>query len=303
MDGGVGSVIGGVIGAGGSLLGGKKAAKSADQATAAQLQMFDKVQQNLAPYMNFGTGTLPVLNAMLGISSPAAATTAAGTPGATTTTSPTSTGTMFSGAAPTFTGAVPQTRWDNMMLRGKDIRPILEEVSKIRPLSPDEQRMYNALVIPSANQATTTTTPAATSQGFDSSSIQAALENLPGYQFTKTQGLKSVQNAAAARGLGISGAALKGAADFATGLADNTFGNQFNRLLESAKLGANAAAGVGSAATGMSGGIANSIMTGGQAQAAGTMGAGNAIANSIYAGNIYGNRNSPWLNPDTGVWQ
>lgn len=57
---------------------------------------------------------------------------------------------------------------------------------------------------------------------------QATLESLPGYQFTKTQGLKAVQNSAAARGLGVSGAALKGAATFATGLADSTYTNQFN---------------------------------------------------------------------------
>lgn len=57
---------------------------------------------------------------------------------------------------------------------------------------------------------------------------QATLEATPGYQFNKTQGLKAVQNSAAARGLGNSGAALKGAATFATGLADNTYQNQFN---------------------------------------------------------------------------
>ncbi len=57
---------------------------------------------------------------------------------------------------------------------------------------------------------------------------QAALEQTPGYQFTRTQGLKATQNAAAARGLGASGAALKGAANFATGLADQTYKTQFD---------------------------------------------------------------------------
>jgi hypothetical protein len=57
---------------------------------------------------------------------------------------------------------------------------------------------------------------------------QATLEKTPGYQFNLYQGLKSTQNSAAARGLGSSGAALKGAAAFATGLADNTYQNQFN---------------------------------------------------------------------------
>lgn len=57
---------------------------------------------------------------------------------------------------------------------------------------------------------------------------QEWLESTPGYQFTKEQGLKAVQNSAAARGLGVSGAALKGAANFATGLADNTYKTQFD---------------------------------------------------------------------------
>src|ERR1051326_7373007 len=60
---------------------------------------------------------------------------------------------------------------------------------------------------------------------------QATLEKTPGYQFNLTQGLKATQNSAAARGLGSSGAALKGAAMFATGLADNTYQNQFNNAV------------------------------------------------------------------------
>jgi hypothetical protein len=60
---------------------------------------------------------------------------------------------------------------------------------------------------------------------------QATLEKTPGYQFNLTQGLKATQNSAAARGLGTSGAALKGAATFATGLADSTYQNQFNNAV------------------------------------------------------------------------
>ncbi|HEY2418817.1 MAG TPA: hypothetical protein VGH84_12915, partial [Steroidobacteraceae bacterium] len=41
---------------------------------------------------------------------------------------------------------------------------------------------------------------------------QAQLEATPGYQFARDQGLKAVQSSAAARGLGVSGASLKGAA-------------------------------------------------------------------------------------------
>jgi hypothetical protein len=57
---------------------------------------------------------------------------------------------------------------------------------------------------------------------------QQQLEATPGYQFTLDQGLKATQSAMAARGLGVSGAALKGAAAYATGLADKTYQDQFN---------------------------------------------------------------------------
>jgi hypothetical protein len=64
---------------------------------------------------------------------------------------------------------------------------------------------------------------------------QAQLEATPGYKFTLQQGLESVQNSAAARGLGSSGAALKGAATYVTGLADQTYQNNFNDMAQVAQ--------------------------------------------------------------------
>jgi hypothetical protein len=57
---------------------------------------------------------------------------------------------------------------------------------------------------------------------------QAELEQTPGYQFDLAQGLKATQSGAAARGLGVSGASLKGAGTYATGLANKTYLDQFN---------------------------------------------------------------------------
>lgn len=57
---------------------------------------------------------------------------------------------------------------------------------------------------------------------------EAGLEQTPGYQFTLQQGLKATQAAQAAKGLGVSGASLKGAATYATGLADATYSNRFS---------------------------------------------------------------------------
>lgn len=63
----------------------------------------------------------------------------------------------------------------------------------------------------------------------------ADLENTPGYQFTRDQGLKSLYNGYAARGLGNSSAALKGAARYTTGLAQNTFNQQLQNDLSQRK--------------------------------------------------------------------
>ena len=66
---------------------------------------------------------------------------------------------------------------------------------------------------------------AATPGNFD----QNALAQTPGYKFTLEQGLKAAQSAAAARGLGVSGAALRGAADYATQLSNQTYNPRFDQ--------------------------------------------------------------------------
>lgn len=131
--------------------------------------------------------------------------------------------------------------------------------------------------------------------------IMGALESLPGYQFTKTQGLKAVQNSASARGLGVSGAAQKGAAQFATGLADQTYGEQFNRLLGLTTLGQNAAVGAGSniIGAGNAQGAAYSSMGNTTANVAGQTG-GAMMGNKLL--DMYARNSNPWLNPDTNTW-
>lgn len=113
---------------------------------------------------------------------------------------------------------------------------------------------------------------------------EAQLQQTPGYQFNLKQGLESTQNSAAARGLASSGAALKGAANFATGLADSTYQNQFNnavtnqtntfnRLMGLTQLGQNSAAGVGAAGIQTGANIGSNIIGAGNAAAAGINGA------------------------------
>lgn len=135
---------------------------------------------------------------------------------------------------------------------------------------------------------------------------QAELEATPGYQFDLSQGLKATQAAAAARGLGVSGASLKGAAAYATGLADKTYQNQFDiqnkrfsdvlnlntaerdilggqytRLHDTAALGANAAAQTGTAGTSAAATAGNYLNAAGVDTATASRNAGNALSGAF----------------------
>jgi hypothetical protein len=127
----------------------------------------------------------------------------------------------------------------------------------------------------------------------------AEAEATPGYQFTLQQGLKATQNSAAARGLGTSGAALKGASTYATGLADSTYNDVYQRALNTFNTnyksasdnanrltglvgsGQNAAGGLGALGAQTSGNIANTLTSGANASAAGTIGSANALTSAL----------------------
>lgn len=132
----------------------------------------------------------------------------------------------------------------------------------------------------------------------------------PGYQFTLQQGLKATQNSAAARGLATSGAALKGASAYSTGLADSTYNDVYNRALSTfntnyssaannvnrlqglVSSGQNAASTNGSLGAAAANSIGNSITGGANATASGMVGSANALTSGLNgAGNsalLYG---------------
>lgn len=139
------------------------------------------------------------------------------------------------------------------------------------------------------------------------------LEKYPGYQFALQQGMRGVNASAAAKGLGVSAGNIRGAADYASGLASQTYGNAYNQALgtyqtnygnalntfntnyTSAAQNANRLAGLvqtgqnsatqtaaqGLTATGIAGNFATS---GAAATAAGTVGAANALTGALGTG-------------------
>jgi hypothetical protein len=137
------------------------------------------------------------------------------------------------------------------------------------------------------------------------------LEGSDYYKFASTQGQKAVTNSAAARGLASSGAALKGAAAFAKGLATDTYKtafdmeninrtNSYNRLKGLIDTGASAATGTGVLGEKAAYNTGTALTSGANAQAAAANATGSSISNlsnnlsgyAMYNG-LYGKSSGP----------
>jgi len=127
-----------------------------------------------------------------------------------------------------------------------------------------------------------------------------AFRNYPGYQFALQEGIGALDKSAAAKGLLLSGGQIKDVTAFATGLADQTFGQYVQQLMNMALMGQSSANVAGQATLqtganianvqtgtaanlantelGFSRGIAASQQDVGNALAAGTLGAGQAMS-------------------------
>lgn len=102
----------------------------------------------------------------------------------------------------------------------------------------------------------------------------------PGYQFRKDEGQKAVDNGAAARGMSLSGGAMKALQKYGQDYASGEYNNVYNRLSSTAG-GGQVANNVNSTA-GNYGNNASSLITGsGNAQAAGTVGSANAWSSGL----------------------
>lgn len=101
------------------------------------------------------------------------------------------------------------------------------------------------------------------------------LASSPDYQFAQEQGQLGVDRSNAAKGLTLSGGQLKDTATFNQGLATQTFGNYYNRLLSLSQLGTQAA-GTNASLAGTGASISGSLGTAGAGAttALGTAGAG-----------------------------
>jgi hypothetical protein len=133
------------------------------------------------------------------------------------------------------------------------------------------------------------------------------LQNTPGYQFQLQQGLNATQNSYAAQGLGSSGNALMGAANYAEGLASTSYQQQlqnymaqnlqqYNMLNGGVGAGLQANNTVANAAGTASTNIGNSLAGAGQAYGQGQIASTAALTNPLSQFGAYAAMNPQFQN-------
>ncbi|MDP5216696.1 hypothetical protein Q5Y75_05655 [Ruegeria sp. 2205SS24-7] len=108
-----------------------------------------------------------------------------------------------------------------------------------------------------------------------------SFEQDPGYQFRLDEGTKAMERAAAARGLRLSGATMKGIGDYASGLASQEYGNAFNRLASISGTGQTATNQQIGAGQNYAAGASNAFLNAGNARASGYTNTANAFNNTL----------------------
>lgn len=103
----------------------------------------------------------------------------------------------------------------------------------------------------------------------------------PGYQFAFDQGLQGLDRSAAARGSLYSGGHSADLIRYGQGMADQQYGQFYNRLMGLASLGQNASSNLGSVGTGNAASIGANLTNAGNAAANGYMNSANAFSNGL----------------------
>ena len=126
----------------------------------------------------------------------------------------------------------------------------------------------------------------------------------PGYAFRLSEGMKGLQNSAAAKGLLSSGSTLKGITDYGQGMASQEYGNAYNRyqtnranqlnpLTGILGMGQTATNNVSNAAGQLGQGLGQAAAATGAANASSYINSGNALNNALSGGvNAYMNYNN-----------
>lgn len=262
----VGTVAGAAIGAVGAQSAAKQQASALNNAEQLQLSMFGTAKDTLSPYTNAGAGAIPALQKLLGLS----------------------TGGAGGAAAPTVGGV----NYDAFLKSNPDIAAWAASGHGDPTAAPGSQTPEQAAAYwigqhqalgddsrAAASNLPTFTAADVAAAGGSGNPVEDALQNIPGYQFARDQGIAAVNRSVGSTGQ--TGAQIKGIARFVTGLADQTYGEQVARLQGLVNTGASSAQSLTGAAV-QTGANAGSTAAGvGTALAGGTVGATNAVTGAL----------------------
>ena len=304
----------GAIGIGSSLLGGlmggsasKKAAKAQQQSAAAAQQeigrQYDTTRGDLAPWRQAGMGAIDRLQYLLGTGGSGSVNPAVGQAQNALSNAQSEYNALLASSS---TSSSPGGRWTrddpggHTGGEGGDGGANWHWVRDDSPVSsgPDPAALSAARARMEAAQNALNS---AQSQPWDAGAGHGSLlkpfgvddfEADPGYLFRQQEGNKAIENSAAARGMQLSGANLKGLQRFNSGLASQEYGAAFGRdaankdraynyLSGTSGQGLGAAAQTGALGAQASGSMADLMTQGGNAQAAGIVGGANAFNNAF----------------------
>jgi hypothetical protein len=120
-------------------------------------------------------------------------------------------------------------------------------------------------------------------QPFNQASINS-FTNSPGYQFTKQQGIDTIDAQAAAQNQLLSGNTLKAIADYSSGLASQNFNSYADRLMALGNQGEGAAAHQATASGQAAQSIGNNTIAAGNSTAGGILGSNAALVGGFNTG-------------------
>jgi hypothetical protein len=259
----IGGAIAGsaLIGGASSYFGGQAAAKGADTAAKVSNDQYLQSRQDYAPWRNAGAAAIYNIQDLLGLG---------GTP---------------TGQYNAFLNQQPLTGslYANQSSRGQtplqDIRAAQAQGKTITDAQWAQAGLPPGGVVNYGQGATTNGAP---------SDWQTAQQNAfakfradPGYQFAFDEGQRALQSSAAARGILNSGATAKALTRYGQGVADQQYGNYFNRLASLAGIGQNATNSIAQIGQNSANTQGNAFMNAGNARASAYGGIGQSLNQGI----------------------
>lgn len=177
---------------------------------------------------------------------------------------------------------------------GKDALELLEHPQRLDKFRTKSGEVYDIMYAagdPAAKwrDLSTWQNEAGMPHGGGGSSVGFMAGKDPSYDFVMKEGMKALQNVAAAKGTLMTGGFAKDAMAYASGLASGEFQNIWGRNMDLARLGMGAAQTAGQFGSSYGNNAGNLITGRGNAQAAGSIARGNANRDLVTSiGNIAG---------------